>query len=339
MGITRPKLKPTPDPTTAERLSAARDELARIDDEIIAAGRERDLALLDDDPEGVRRAEALAADLDKQKERAARRVTLLEEKAVAELRQRQERAQTDLIERSAGSLRERDAATAEMLKHMEAMITAFHKAVKAGNAAISGWPFGFGDNQAALIGSFFVHAIPAELYRLTGDDMGRSVEFPGALCPDIRDRRPQSVKPLLDKIADGTAYALRLMRESPIRPLPIAASPAPAAPPTAPSASPAAEPAIQSLAQPRQSEEPRLAEYAWILDLIETATGKRTTERIVLTPEQAEECYLDGVGPVGPRGREMALRLAAAKAGEGLQVDGRSLRFDMAALARSLEDN
>jgi hypothetical protein len=339
MGIARPKLTPAPELTTPERLSAARDELARIEGEIINAVRERDLALLDDDADGVRRAETTAADLVKEKERAARRVMLLEERAAAELKARQDKAQTDLIDRSATDLRERDAATAEMVEHMQAMITAFRRALKAGNAAVSGWPFSFGDSQAALIGFPFVHAIAAELYRLSGDDLARAPAFPGAQCPDVRDPRPQSVKPIAEKVAEATAYALRVMRESPVRPLPIAASPPPAAPSIAPLTSSTAKPAIQPLSESEQSEEPRLAEYAWLLEIIETATGKRTTERIVLTPEQAEECYLDGVGPVGPRGREMALRLAAAKASEGLQVDGRSLRFDMAALARSLEDN
>lgn len=141
---------------------------------------------------------------------------------------------------------------------------------------------------------------------------------------------------MLDKVAEATAYALRVMSEAPIRPLPIAVPPAPAPAPIAPAASPESPEPIRP-EQPAVAKETRPVEFAWLFDLIKTATGKRSTERIVFTQEQADECHLDGLGPTGPRGREMALRLATANAPEGLQVDGRSLRFDMSALARSID--
>jgi hypothetical protein len=338
MGIARRKPTTDPEKTTEERLAAARAELARIEGAITDAARDRDLALLDDEPDAVRQAETAAAALEKDKERAGRRVVLLTEKAQADLRERQEKAQADLIERSADHFRERDAATAEMLEHMEGMVAAFHKALKAGNAAISGWPFAFGDTRAALIGSSFVQAIRGELYRLSGDDLGRSVEFPGAHCPDIRDPRTTSVKPMLNKVAEATAYALRVMSAAPIRLLPIAAPPAPP-PQTIASATFPESPAPIPAEQPATPKEDRAIEFAWLFDLIETATGKRSTERIVFTKEQAGECHLDGLGPTGPRGREMAQRLAAAGTPEGYQVEAQSLRFDMAALARSIDDN
>lgn len=338
MGLTRQK--PKQDHTTEAQLSEARAELARIEAAIVGADREIDLQLLDGDHDAIRQAEAAAAGLQKDKERAARRVVLLEQKASAEQVARQEKAQADLIGRSADHLRDRDAAASEMLEHMQGMVAAFRKAIKAGGDAISGWPFGFGDAQAALIGKSFAHAISAELYRLSGDDM--ELEFPGAKQPDIRDARPQSVKPMLDKVAEATAYALRVMRATPIRPLPIAVPPAPPPHPVAPAATAGAEPAAVASAAPSQSaatEESRAAEYAWFVDYLELATGKRQAKRIVLTQEQVDECHLDGLGPTGPRGREMALRLTAASAPDGSQMDSQSLRFDMAALARSIGNN
>lgn len=179
MGLARRKTT-TDEQSTEERLAAARAELARIEGAITDAARERDLALLDEDPDAVRQAETAAAALEKDKERAARRVVLLEEKAAAEQTARQEKAQADLIGRSADHFRERDAAAGEMVMHMEGMVAAFRKAMKAGGDAISGWPFAFGDAEAALIGKSFAHSISAEFYRLSGDDTGRSIEFPGA---------------------------------------------------------------------------------------------------------------------------------------------------------------
>jgi hypothetical protein len=336
MGVIRPKAKT--DQTTEARLSEARAELARIEAAIGGADREIDLQILDGDQDAVRQAEAAAAGLQKDRERAARRVVLLEQKAAAEQTARQERAQADLIGRSAEHFRERDEAAVEMVTHMEGMVAAYRKAMKAGAAAVTGWPFGPGDSAAAMIGRPFIHAITAELYRLSGDDMGREPAFPGAQCPDIRDARPLSVKPLAAKVAEATAYALRVMRESPVRVLPIATPPMAPAQPIAPAASPESPAAIRP-AEPATPKEARAVEFAWLVDLVEMATGRRQTERILFTPDQADECHLDGLGPTGPRGREMALRLASASAREGVQVDGRSLRFDMAALARSIEDN
>src|SRR6185437_14976716 len=99
MGVIRPKAKP--DQTTEARLSDARAELARIEAAILGADREIDLQLLDGGQDAVRQAEAAAAGLQKDRERAARRITLLEEKAAAEQLARQEKAQADLIGRSA----------------------------------------------------------------------------------------------------------------------------------------------------------------------------------------------------------------------------------------------
>ena len=346
MGMARRK-PANEETTTDERLTTARGDLARITASIVDAGRERDLALLDDNRPAVEQAEANAGALEKERERAERRISLLEEKAAAEQRARQEKAQADLIERSAANFRERDAANAEMLEHMGPLIVAFRKALAAGVAAVSGWPFNVGDHQAALVGAAYIRAISSELYRLTGSPyLGAGgvvgvggVEFPGALCPSITDPRPEAIKPLAEQVAEATAYALRIMRESPIRPLPIAAPPQPVVAAIAPAATPAAELASQP-SEPAAAEEDHLPEYAWHVDFLNTATGERKAERIVLSAQEVEETHLDGIGPLGPRGPELVMRLASARAPEGFIFDGRpeSIRFDMAALRRSMGD-
>ena len=40
--------------------------------------------------------------------------------------------------------------------------------IKTSHAAGSGWSSDFGDSQAALVGSPFINAVSAELYRLSG---------------------------------------------------------------------------------------------------------------------------------------------------------------------------
>ncbi|MGH6679765.1 MAG: hypothetical protein ACREDL_12745, partial [Bradyrhizobium sp.] len=86
----QPKRKAANPETTEERLTAARAELARIEAAIVDAGRDRDLALLDEDADAVRRPETATVVLEKDRERAARRIALLEDKAASELRERQD---------------------------------------------------------------------------------------------------------------------------------------------------------------------------------------------------------------------------------------------------------
>jgi hypothetical protein len=325
--------------TTEGALAGARtgrDDLIAQEARLAA---DMDAALIDNDKGAVDRIEAEAADVRKQRERADRRIALLEQKAAEEMRQRQERAQADLLARVEAKFRERDEAVVEMCGHMGAMIVAFRKATAANGAAAAGWPFSPGDIQAAMFGQPLQRAIAIELYRLTGSpyhngDAGRSFEFPGAQMEDIRNPQPGIIRPLTEKVAEASAYAVGRMRTAPMRAMAI----------TTPRAdSPLSAPSIPAYAAetapaPQPAEPAPLPEYCFDVDLVQPATGEIQTVRVVFSSEDVADSYLDGIGPMGARGREIAMRRAEEHAPVGFVFDGRkeALRFDLRALERSM---
>jgi hypothetical protein len=46
------------------------------------------------------------------------------------------------------------------------------------------------------------------------------------------------------------------------------------------------------------------------------------TEEVSLTDEQIADTFLDGIGPMGPKGREAALQIAVGSAPEGYVFTG-----------------
>lgn len=90
-------------------------------------------------------------------------------------------------------------------------------------------------------------------------------------------------------------------------------------------ATPAPTPEQQNVtvdAPPPQHEPERIREYAYFVDLINPSSGECRTECIVLGPHEVSESYLDGIGPVGPRGRDIPIHLAGAHAATGFIFDG-----------------
>lgn len=184
---------------------------------------ELDATRLDLDPSTAVKSEIA---LDAARRDAESRIAQLERRVADELRQRQAKAQFDLIGRVEAKFAKRDEHIAKMCEHLSAAVTEMHGAMKENSAIVAAWPFDVTDNEACLFGLFLRAAIRNELYRLSGrpyissDDRG-NYDFPGAQNPTpFGDVRPESVKPLADKAKEASAYASQKMRDAPVRELP-----------------------------------------------------------------------------------------------------------------------
>ncbi|HEU5018144.1 MAG TPA: hypothetical protein VFT69_09240 [Pseudolabrys sp.] len=342
--MAKPRKSDAPD--TEAVLSQARAHVADLKAKQVAHDLARDAALLADDKAGVERAEANAATTVKEIERAERRMALLEEKAQAELRQRQERAWEEAVEHAAALFRERDAHGEELARHLAAAVLAFQKMTAANAAAQAGWQFDFADNGACLFGRLMTTAVQNEMYRLSGVEVEQfdGLQFPGAQCPTpFTDKRASSVRPLVDRLHEATAWAVAKMRATPMRVLPIAA-PVPEQPPE-PAASvgpiaaeqplPPSEPAAAE-AEAAPKADARKLEFAFFVRMANTRTAEEKTFEVLLTPEDVEEASLDGLGPFGPRGRQIALRRACDIAGADFVFRPGQIFANLARLDKSL---
>lgn len=338
--MARPKAKAETAKCTADVLAVARREAVELSERERDLAGECDHALVKDDRAEVDRLELAVADVRKQRERCERRVILLEQKAAEELRAQQETAQAELLERVEAKFKERDKAVNDMCGHMAAMVVSFRRAIAVNGAASTGWPFGPSDGQAAMFGNRLTRAISGELYRLSGSPFSasgapRDFEFPGASCPDVRDPRPESITPLVDQVRAASDYAVQRMRSRPTLVTPPALTVAPSATVERRkefAETPMAEP------QPPVENEPRALVYAYDVDVMNPTSGEKQTIRVTFSAEDVADAYLDGIGPVGSRGREIAGRLAEKEAPEGFVFDGRreAVRFDLKALTESM---
>jgi len=323
-------------------LSRARAHLSEINAKLAELDAARDAKLLATDGTGVDRVEAEQQRLRHDVERCNRRIELLEQRAKQELRARQVKANSDLIEREERKLKERDEHGADLAKHLAAAVGSFQKALAANTAVQAAWPFDVTDVRACLFGRPFVSAVAFELYRLSGQpyttlEAERDFEFPGARCPSVTDPRPESVKPLVEQLREASAYASRQMRAAPLRSLPL---PAPAI--TAPVVEP---PKVATSEPQKKNDEPAATvnnapnpEYVFRIDFIHHETREQRTEEVKFGQVEIDEAFLDGIGPTGPRGREIALRLASERVPPEFIFAGRpeSLKFDLARLVESM---
>lgn len=124
------------------------------------------------------------------------------------------------------------------------------------------------------------------------------------------------------------------MRGAPVRSLPVAAPVvkkpvADATPKAATTESPALAAGVNNAPDPK---------YAFRIDFAHLQTREQRTEIVELNPEEIAEAFLDGIGPTGARGREIALRVATARVPPEFAFAGKpdSVRFDMARLVESL---
>jgi hypothetical protein len=266
---------------------------------------------------------------------AQSRIELLQQRAAGELSEKQKKAQLALIGRIEKELAERDEHIGKMCALLADVVSEMRLAISANSAAAAAWPWqGTRDNEPCLFGLFLRSAIRAELYRLSGNPFSAhdAFEFPGAENPTpFTNLDPKAVQPLTDKAAGASAYASRIMREAPVRVLP------PIEPPPAPKpmeVKPAPAAAVTEAApQPSAPPEPEYVFHVKFVNL----TGKERTEEVKLSPVEIEESFLDGIGPTGARGREIALRVASARVPPEYIVKVDGVKFDMARLAQSLE--
>jgi hypothetical protein len=318
---------------TAALLAEARAGLAAIE----AKERELDAKRLELEPElAVKQDIEFAAS----RKDAERRVALLEEKAAAEQKARQVKAQGELIERVEKKFAESDQAGERLAAHLAAAVGEFKKLVATRSAAQIGWPWQASDAAGCLFGRWLAAAISGELYRLSGTpfatDDAAQFAFPGSQCPSVSDPRPESIAPLAEKLKESSGYASRQMREAPVRTLPVAApvEPKPLALP-AKSAEPQKADAKPGPAGVRTNPQ---AEYLFRVDFVHLKTREVRTEEIALGPAEIEETFLDGIGPTGPRGKEIALRSASARVPADFVylAQPNSVRFDMGRLVESM---
>jgi multidrug efflux pump subunit AcrA (membrane-fusion protein) len=323
-------------PDTEALLSEQRDRLADIQRQIAELDEKR----LDTDAATAVKTEIA---LEAARRDAESRIAQLEKRAADELRQRQAKAQSDLIDRVEAKFAKRDEHVTRLCEHLTAAVTEMHGAMSENRLIVAGWPFDLViDNEPCLFGKFLRAAIRNELYRLSGrpyvsiNDLG-DFDFPGAECPTpLGDLRPESVKPLVEKAREASAYASRKMRDAPLRVLPV---PQPLQLVEAKRAGNVVEPlpvvTDESKNAVRKDATP---EFLYRVDFTHLTTGENRTEEILFAAPEIEEASLDGLGATGPRGQEIALRLAAERVPSEYGFAGKpdSIRLDLARLADSL---
>jgi hypothetical protein len=328
-----PKRKTTLD--TDAMLAAACEDHARFAAWLAEAEAERDARLIENDPAAVDMAEKAVATAKSDMERCTRRIMLLEQKAAEELRQRQTKAHADLIERVEAKFKARDAIGTEIAAHLAALEGSFRRFLGTNQEISAAWPFDSADSAAALIDDSQLVAIKHEIYRISGRPFG-GAQLPGASCPTpFTDTRPDSVEPLVDRLKAATAYATERMRAAKVRALPAV---------SAVEQAPLKIEARTDIAQqpapvaPIVTRNDNIPEYLFRVDFVHLQTREPRTEEILFGQAEVEEAFLDGIGPAGRRGSEIAMRLAIARAPDGfiLKEGPHSIRFDMARLEQSI---
>lgn len=123
------------------------------------------------------------------------------------------------------------------------------------------------------------------------------------------------------------------MREMPVRPLPLPSPPAQieVKPSDAPKINGGAAVAEIPELQPRKAPDP---EYVFHIKFAHTKTGEERTEMVQFGSDEIAEASLDGLGATGPRGREIAIRIAQARVED--QFIFKSASFDLGRLEQSL---
>lgn len=331
--------------TTQEQLTRARAHLAEINGKIAALDRDRDAKLLEDDATGVDRIENEQRRLQHDAGRVNRRIELLAGKMQEELQDKQRDAREALIGRVEGKYQDFIEHVDKMCGHLADAVKEMQLARSANSAVAAAWPFAPTDSEACLFGKFFRVAIRHELYRLsakpylTVENRG-DFDFPGAESPSpFLSTDPSRVKPLQERVREAAGYASRIMRESKMPLLVLAPAQETPALPVPNQPAPIA-PAAEAKNEPEQilvRKEAKL-EYAFYVDFINHKTDAERTEEVIFGEAEIAEANLDGLGATGPRGREIALRVAEARVPSGFVLADKpnAIKFDLARLMKSI---
>lgn len=271
------------------------------------------------------------------------RIKLLEQRLADEQHQRRVAVHEQRITAISTLLEQRVALAADLAGHLQATAAAFRK-INSLNAQINNsWRWHPGDVVAMEFGNHFVHAVGFELFRISapaGAPDHAQFTLPGAECPTpASDRNPASVRPLVDRMRDATAFGIRALREAPLpapRPIEIEAPKHPA-PPVAVPMPPAASAASASAANTTEIE-PSEPVFSFIVDFVHLKTRETLTKVVELGPDEMQEAGADPLGPSGPAGRAIALRVATSRvpAGYVLSPAENSVRLDVRKLMESM---
>jgi hypothetical protein len=208
-----PKRKQSADTETLR--AEAQSALQAIDAEIA----ELDKGRLELEPQAVVAKEiALAAARRDQ----VRRIELLDERRAEELRQRQAKAQKDLIGRVERKLGERQVAALEIAEGIKMADAGLRRLIDIARDSQAAWPWQASDLAPTLLApSAIISAIEREIYRqgarpvLGGgmDKFGAGIHFPGGKPTRIElAGMPQAIKPLADLMQEASDLASAIMR-------------------------------------------------------------------------------------------------------------------------------
>ena len=333
---------------TDELLTAARSAHEAAAAKIAELTSRREAALVDGADQAA--IAALDRELDDQRRAVsieADRIALLEQKKADETSQRLAELHAERIAGLEEKFNERTALAAELSEHLQAAVMAARKIQALSSELSAAWSWQPPDWHVLLFArDGLKSALASELYRISAPNAavsheGMDITFPGARNPLLTDTRPTSVQPFADVMKDAAAYAARVLHEAPVphaaqAPVVVdpAIIPAPAIPikdaPIPSPTQPATEPPAIS---------PSLPEFRFAVDLVDIVTGDIKTELVTFGPAEMEQTSIDPLGPSGPAGREVALRVAKSRMPKGFALarGKSSVRFDVAHLAASMD--
>jgi hypothetical protein len=144
---------------------------------------------------------------------------------------------------------------------------------------------------------------------------------------------------LIEKVKIASGYALKVMKSTRVRVLPpIEPPPAPKPAQVKPIAAVDLAPAATPPEPVQPPAKPRVFDYVYRATYQNETGEEKMIQEITLNSDQVAESFLDGVGPAGSRGRELALGLAIERTPPDFTFVPDSLKFDLARLIRSMEE-
>jgi hypothetical protein len=207
----------------AAQLEAAHAAVAGINDQIAERSRVRAERLVDDDAnmDEVARMDREIVELRKRAGLFGERIQGFQRQLAQHEAERRAKEHQQLIERVEKRFAERDAAGAELSKHLLAAEKAFRKLLALNDEISAAWPFSTLDRvTSVLVDRATVQALQSELFRIghvafIGGNSAAVVRpsFPGGRCPDLRlSGLPEMVTPLTEVLKSASAYASAIMR-------------------------------------------------------------------------------------------------------------------------------
>jgi hypothetical protein len=207
---------------TATKLEAAKAALADIEAKITGVKAKRAEQLLAGyAPMQIAKLDAELSGLQHAANTERDRAELLQEQAEKEEVERVAREKAALIKRVEAKLAERDAIAAELQAVITKADALYRDLISKSKEADAGWPFPAHDRAVVLLpAESIVTAVRNEIFRHsrpppTGQQGAVTLpNFPGGQSPTLQLLgTPERTQPLVDRFREGTAVAVRVMRE------------------------------------------------------------------------------------------------------------------------------